>query len=501
VRRLLPLLLFCGVPVWAGVNVPFRDRPANAGLAGEWLTALAASARDAGLGNASVSFPGAASAYANPAGIAGNPMGEAVFSMSQLFSAGQFQSLAVAHPLTPKQSVGVTLLHLGSGEAEKTDFLGQSQGSFDEQDFAFLLSYGAQVSERWSGGVNLKAVSQSVAEYSATGVGLDAGVRVKLSESFSCGAAVQNLVPPELRLNTATDRFPAVMRLGGTYGYRIFGRHFSWTGEYDVYHGLGGRRIARWGGGLEALLLPTAPLPLTLRVGFNHREYSFGWGIEKGPARFDYAASFHELAVVHHFGISLRYGVLSPLAEKKLASEWRKVHAREAELDAMKDEVQKEKVRLAREAELRTLLLEAQLLFENAKYDESKRRLRRVLDERPEDPTALNLRREIERREARIAAEGFCRQAKGFYDAGQYREALEMAKMALLRDREFADAQVLASLTQAQIYLEELNYEGAEKHLLKVVRISPENQEAQRLYERLRDVLELSEPAAAKGTP
>ena len=163
-KAVLLLLCLLAAPAPA-LEVPFRDRPADGGFPGEWLTAFSAGARDAGLGNASTALTGGAAAYANPAGIAGNRSGEAVMMVAPLLFSGQYQAVSVSHPISDHDSLSASFLRLGSGSADKTDALGQSIGSFNEQNYAFLLSYGLLAAGGISAGATLKTVRQSMGNF------------------------------------------------------------------------------------------------------------------------------------------------------------------------------------------------------------------------------------------------------------------------------------------------------------------------------------------------
>ncbi|MBI4050969.1 MAG: hypothetical protein HY400_00530, partial [Elusimicrobia bacterium] len=248
----------------------FRNRPQTAGLPGEWLSSFSASARDAGLGNASTALSGAAAPYANPAGMRDTQMGEVSFMIAPMFSGGQYQSFSLVHPVTLNRRLGVTFLRLGSGEAERTSVLGESQGSFNENNLAFLLSYSQEAWEILDLGFSVKAIRQSLAEFSATGVGADLGAQIHFFEDgLIVGAAVQNILPPKLKLKEETDQFPRFFRGGLARKGQVFGRPL--LASFDL---MGGGNVLRWAAGIEGQPFLSGDIPLFLRLGINHREYT-----------------------------------------------------------------------------------------------------------------------------------------------------------------------------------------------------------------------------------
>jgi hypothetical protein len=335
-KRALALLTVLALGRAEALDVPFRSRPARAGHAGEWTAAFSGDARAAGLADACAALPGAGAAF-NPAGVL-TERAEMSFVVAPLFSGGQFQALSVAQPLSTRDSAGLAVRHLASGEAERTDFLGQPAGTFRERNVAFLLTYGRRLGAL-EAGVSMSALNQSLADQAATGVGLDLGARWRAGRRWAFGAALQNAVRPRLRLREAADRPAPALRLGWALAFTVQDRACFWTVD-SLWLGEAGARENRAASGLEAELVRGTAFPLWLRLGVNGREYAAGWGLGRGNFRIDYAAVFHELAMQHRVGVSLRYGVLSPFAERRLEERWKEVRRKEAELKRLQEDVE-----------------------------------------------------------------------------------------------------------------------------------------------------------------
>ena len=76
------------------------------------------------------------------------------------------------------------------------------------------------------------------------------------------------------------------------------------------------KRLFRWGMGVEYCFLES----LFTRIGINHRELTFGFGLHAKKFSFDYAMAIHEIDYIHKFSVNLRYG-FSPTEEEKQAIE------------------------------------------------------------------------------------------------------------------------------------------------------------------------------------
>ncbi|MCB4756617.1 MAG: hypothetical protein LHV69_06245 [Elusimicrobia bacterium] len=452
-KRLVLLVIGCVVvhTAWA-FDVPFRERTADGGFPGEWLTSFAASARDAGLANASTALTGSAAAYSNPAGIIGNQVGEASFMVAPLYSAGRFQSVCVSYPFGQVDTAGLTFLSLDSGMAERTDVFGQSNGGFDEQNLAFLLTYGRRMLEGGlDAGVNLKVLRQSMAGFSATGYGTDVGIQIRpFGEFFNFGLSFQNIMPPSLKLKEDKDKFPLIVKSGAALNLKLFDRSFLLCS--DMTSPKGGS--VRWGFGLEIQPTRSTSLPLFVRFGMNQKEYSMGFGVEKGLMALDYAASFHELEILHRFGVTIRFGNLPSLAEDRLRNEWERVRRKETSLKRMKYELGEEK---------------------------------------PDDADAGTYQRARQEEGNRKRTEAQWNKALKYYADKHYRECIMTLEEAAPFLDDDIEASVLNAMAHAQVYIEVEDYERALQQLLKAVELNPDHQEAKRLYERVKDIKEAYE--------
>ncbi|OVE77915.1 hypothetical protein BVX98_01570 [bacterium F11] len=453
---LLGIILFFLPQLLEGLEMPFRQRPADAGIPGEWLTTLALSARQAGMGNVSTGLDDSASSVSNPAELGNIPTGEIQFLVLPLFSGARSQSVSVAYPRSRKEAWGISVSQLESGQVEQTNELGQNVGSFEEKNIALTASYSRGLFRQVGSGISIKVLRQSMAGHSTVGLGGDIGLNLRpLGDSLTVGMAFQNILPPKLKLKNETETIPPTLRGGISWKNRTHRIPFQ-----VVLDGLwlipsSNRKTVRWATGTELLFFKKSLWPFILRFGVNQREYTFGFGLTKGPFRLDYATSFHELEILHFFGFSLRYGRLSPFSENKIKKEWEKLSDKEIQLNRKEHEInQRSKVEKERKKE----------------YGERKTEDTRM---------KLNL-------------------AHQNYINKKYKEATDILKgiASFIKDDE--EAQALVMMSWAHIFLQEGMYIQAKEHLIEVVERNPDHEEAILLYNKLLDILEI-EAAEEEG--
>ncbi|MEK6543682.1 MAG: hypothetical protein AABZ44_04525, partial [Elusimicrobiota bacterium] len=296
----------------------------RAGAPGEWVSSAFAGVRDAGMGNASVGLGGAASVFSNPAGLGSGQLGEMNINFAPLLEGGDYQSVSLSHPLSPRHYLGFGMAAYSSGEAEMTDEIGQSRGSFSEQDMLGVVGYGYRGPDAFDVGVNAKFLRQSLAQYSGAAYGLDLGIRLRtVSGALTWAALCQNLLQPNLTLDRDSETYPRLLRFGPTWELKSQGRHFiaALEATWDPADSGG-----LWRRGLGVEVKPFSSRPtLMLRAGADQKQMSVGFGINNGIFTFDYAAALHELGVLHRFGITLSYGYIAPLAQRKLEAAWRRL--------------------------------------------------------------------------------------------------------------------------------------------------------------------------------
>jgi tetratricopeptide (TPR) repeat protein len=238
---------------------------------------------------------------------------------------------------------------------------------------------------------------------------------------------------------------------------------------------------------LEAQLLKTKVVPLFLRMGINQKEYTLGLGIEKDPLVIDYSTSFNELEILHRFGVTIRFGNLPTFAEERIREEWERIQKREAALKRLTHELKGEKPQKRQDsADIDNLRRKAQTLFDEGDYEKAQRIVTLILNERPNDPETVALEKAIQDKQSRDTSEIKFDQAKDFYAAKQYQQCLKIIE----KIAPSVKVNTLKAMAHAQIYLIEEDYKQAAQQLITAVELDPDNQEAQRLYGRVKDLSE-----------
>lgn len=178
------------LPVFLGIFLP------GAACAGEGTTAAAylgidPSARSTAMGGASMAVGGDAfSFYHNPAGLASVRKDELALSHVAWFEGMHGEYLAYAIPL--KGNITLTLggSYFSSGDMDRLDEGGRSDGSYKYSAYSVGLSLARRVGD-FSIGVTGKNVYESLDTDGSSALALDAGVSY-LYRTLTVGAAVQN---------------------------------------------------------------------------------------------------------------------------------------------------------------------------------------------------------------------------------------------------------------------------------------------------------------------
>jgi hypothetical protein len=278
-------------------TAPAEDQ--NGGAPGAWLSNYTG-ARTLGLGGAFVATADEPLGVVwNPAGLSRLDQNEARFETARLFEGTSVNGLSFAVPGSRLPSFGVSMIHLSSGDFERTNELNDPLGTFNTGDTAFLLTTAKNISPRLSVGGSLKVVRQSVEEYSGGGVGVDLGAIYEVMPNVSVGLSMLNLAGPSIKLRDTEESFPIEFRTGLATSF-LGGRALV-SAEIDQISGQG----VRLRGGSEYWMQPS----IGLRVGYDDRypaggfSYRFARGLQ-----IDYGITDHDLGINHRVGVAYRFG-------------------------------------------------------------------------------------------------------------------------------------------------------------------------------------------------
>ncbi len=290
-----------GVALLAALALPTGAFAAeeNGGAPGSWLSQYV-TARALGLGGAYVgTADDASSVIWNPAALATLVPNEVRFETAQLFEDTQVHALNFAVPGNRLPSFGLSIVTLRSGEFERTNELNDPLGTFREVETAYIFTMSRNINPRFALGTNVKLVTQTVEDFSGTGVGFDLGAVMDVTPTFRVGASILNVGGPNLMLRDTKEKYPIEFR-GGFSAAVLRGRGLL-TAEVDQSQGPG----VRFRGGSEYWVQPA----FALRVGLDDQNPGGGMSYRfAGNYQFDYGVLDHPLGLTHRIGLTYRFG-------------------------------------------------------------------------------------------------------------------------------------------------------------------------------------------------
>lgn len=290
---------------------------------------LAPNARPAGMGNA---FTGLAddvyAVYWNPGGLGFLQRYELGISGQKLYGGLlHFSAMGVhTRPAWRSQHVafGLGVIYLGtSDEIQSTENQAQPAVS-GVSNYAVIVPLGYRldpISENLSVGMNYKLVRSTLANFSATGHGLDFGAlwRLALSDDYelSLGAALQNLTLVPMKFEHVPENLPASLRAGAALKVPLREQHL-FNLVYDAVKPFDNTLKHHFG--LEYLWRFSGIHKLALRGGYRLNDddlgdftFSLGYGLHL--MQVDYAFNNYDpnyLGSANLAGFYLRSSSLEP---------------------------------------------------------------------------------------------------------------------------------------------------------------------------------------------
>lgn len=119
-----------------------------------------------------------------------------------------------------ERHTGAVFAHyLGYGSITETDAAGNAMGSFSPKDMVFGAGYSYLLSDRWSGGANLKMAYSHIAEYSSLALAVDLGLNYFDPEkSVSASVVMRNIGAQVKTFDGVTERVPFNLQAGFSKG-------------------------------------------------------------------------------------------------------------------------------------------------------------------------------------------------------------------------------------------------------------------------------------------
>lgn len=141
------------------------------------------------------SLTGLESIYYNPAGLSLSPRSEAMFSYMNYIADINVSYFAVGTSLGNFGSIAVSFKMLDVGDIPVTtnDFPDGTGSNYSPGFLTAGLTYSNLLTDRVAIGTNLKLISETIGDASATGFAIDAGVQYKFTQQLSIGASIKNI--------------------------------------------------------------------------------------------------------------------------------------------------------------------------------------------------------------------------------------------------------------------------------------------------------------------
>ncbi|MBE9491640.1 MAG: PorV/PorQ family protein, partial [Bacteroidetes bacterium] len=253
--KYLVALFFIGIIAFPvnKVNAGNKDRVGQAGADELLINPWARSSGWGGANNACV--VGAEGMFNNIAGMAFTPKTELIFSYTDWMRGADIKlmSFGLSQRVGESGVIGLSFVSLNFGEIETTtiELPDGGIGKFAPRYLNIIIGYAKAFSNSIYGGLSLKIISESIADASAQGVAIDAGIQYVTGEKENIkfgialrnvgpkmkysgdGFSLQSMVPNNSNQFTTTQRgasfeLPTQLQIGASYDF-LFSDDYRFT--------------------------------------------------------------------------------------------------------------------------------------------------------------------------------------------------------------------------------------------------------------------------------
>lgn len=218
--------------VVAGQTPRMPEKRSKVGRSAMTFLKIDGSVRSAAMGGAlTASVQGADAFFINPSGLAFVENGEAYFNYTDWIAGLNYSDFGIVKNIGNIGSIGIFGIILTTPEIAKTIVaLGKSYDTgetYTAQDLAVGVSYAKKVTDFFSWGVNLKFLSETIDDESATSIAVDVGSILELGyRGAKMGACIRNLGSDPKFIDVSSPlplefRFGASIDLLSTESHRI----------------------------------------------------------------------------------------------------------------------------------------------------------------------------------------------------------------------------------------------------------------------------------------
>jgi hypothetical protein len=203
-------------------------------------------------------------------------------------------SAGIVFPTERYGSFGVSYFNFTDDGLMMSDENGIVREKYSFEQRHLLLSYGRNISDKFSAGLNAKFVSQSMANYKSPvkNIGLDAGVTYKpgfshrLIEHLQFGVVMDNLIKPVLKLSNEKKYLSRETRLVMEDKFIFANSTIAVVGNVVYFRNFQNEIERRFHLGMEYCYRY-----LSLRAGYRDDFYTMGIGINAGAFNIGYIHS------------------------------------------------------------------------------------------------------------------------------------------------------------------------------------------------------------------
>lgn len=166
----------------------------------------------------------------NPALLGGEMDNQILLDYMHYLGGSNFAGLRYARQAGDHGAWSAAIRYFGYGSMKETLPDGSAIGTFSPKDLSFSGAYSHDITERLRGGIDLKMIYSSYADYTAFAISTDLGINYYDSDrDLSLSAVVANLGGQVKRFNDSYDRLPFDIRLGWSQSFGSFPVRFSIT--------------------------------------------------------------------------------------------------------------------------------------------------------------------------------------------------------------------------------------------------------------------------------
>lgn len=166
----------------------------------------------------------------NPALLGPEMSGQIGVNYMHYLGGSNFAGARYAHAAGERGAWAANIQYFGYGSLKEVLPDGTIVGNFSPKDMSFGGSYAHDITERLRGGINLKMLYSSYAEYSAFAIATDLGINYYDDErNLSLSLVLANMGGQVKRFTENYERVPFDVRLGWSQSFGNFPVRFSVT--------------------------------------------------------------------------------------------------------------------------------------------------------------------------------------------------------------------------------------------------------------------------------